>query len=224
MDRLLTGSTALDTALGGGLTAGSSFLIEGPQGVGSTEFALSLLRAVSATPDRTAVFATALRAPQRARLEAASLFDSPSEANKIDFRPIGRTQALADCLGLLRSLGVGDALVLESTAALTRTDAGHDLAGFLETLGDAASETGAVVLYLHAPGSLPHGLEMVLGEAADGVFTFAWRDGGPTKRRSLFISKLRGLSPALGGEQIPVFEATLQTGAGFTMSRVKSVV
>lgn len=221
MTRVTTGCRPLDEALGGGLSRGSTLVVEGPQGVGSTEFALSLLRASAASGHAT--FASALRSPGRARAEAVGLLGEDAAAS-ITFAPVRPDTVEPDALGLVEALGRGDVLALESASALARSPHVRDLVTLVERLADPVHEHGGLLLILHAPGTLPHQVEHRLQEAVDGVFTFAWRDGGPTRRRSLFITKLRGLAPALDGEQVPVFEATLQNGVGYSVSRVRSVV
>lgn len=221
MTRLTTGCRPFDEALGGGLPRGSTLVIEGPHGVGSTEFALSLLRA--AEPPGKATFASALRAPARARSEAAELLGTQA-TESISFSPIHPQSAEKDAIRLVEALGEGDVLVLESASALARAPKVRDVVSLVERLADPVHARGALLLILHAPGTLPRQVENGIQEAVDGVFTFAWRDGGPTRRRSLFITKLRGLAPALDGEQVPVFEAILQSGVGYSVSRVRSVV
>lgn len=223
MHRVLTGSDPLDDALGGGLPSGSTILVEGPQGMGSTEFSLSLLRRVASEKGRKAVFATALRTPARARAEAAALFRDKN-AGGIEFIALRPAHAQLECIEAISGLNAGDALVVESTAALARAESGRDVIELVQMLANAAHEVGAIVIHLHAPGTLPTAVEASIAECADGVFTFCWRDGGPMRRRSLIVSKLRGLAPMLDGEQVPVFEASLHSGIGFAVSRVKSVI
>lgn len=222
MDRVRTGSDPLDAALGGGIPCGMTILVEGPQGMGSTEFALSLLRAASAKSQK-ALFATALRSPARARREATALFGEAPSA-KLEFVGIPPASARDECHQLVGKLARGDVVALESTAALGRACEPSALVAMVEEVADAAHDAGVTVIYLHAPGTLPPDVENALGEAADGVFSFAWRDGGITRRRALVVSKLRGLAPMLDGEQVPIFEASLHVGVGFAVSRVRSVV
>lgn len=223
MTRVKTGSAPLDEALGGGLPPGNTLLVEGPQGVGSTEFALALLRTTSAAKSNKAIFATALRAPARARAEAVDLLGEAA-VQPIEFKTVRGAEARLDCLELVESLGKGDVLVVESASALARAPDVGDLVGLIESLGNPTHSHGAILVILHAPGTLPPQVETGIQEVVDGIFTFGWRDGGPSRRRSLFITKLRGLAPALDGEQVPVFEAKLHAGAGFSVSRVRSVV
>jgi len=223
MSRVKTGSGPLDEALGGGLPPGQTLLVEGPQGVGSTEFAFAVLRAAAADRTGKAIFASAMRTPARAQTEARELLGAHA-TQPITFAAIRPTRATLDCLELVEGLGKGDVLVIESAAALARASDVPDPVGLVQRLGDPAHAHGAALLLLHSPGTLPPLVEAGLQEAADGIFTFGWCDGGPTRRRSLFITKLRGLAPALDGEQVPVFDASLQNGLGFAVSRVKSVV
>ncbi|HLE97431.1 MAG TPA: hypothetical protein VI997_08690 [Candidatus Thermoplasmatota archaeon] len=220
-----TGSLALDAALGGGLPIGVAVLVEAEEGAGSTEFALSVLRAVvRARGGHHVRFLSALRSPARVEAEARELFADARDAQAIDIRAIRPDQAAADCLAALEDLGPGDVLVIESASALARFEAGKDLAMLMQNLGNIASETASLVLLLHAPGTLPPQVECSLAEAADGFLSFRWRDGGPTRRRILMIKKLRGLAPVLDGEQIPVFEVSLHKGVGFAMSKVRNLV
>lgn len=223
MRRIPTGSATLDATLDGGILEGSLMILEGPQGVGSTEFALTLLHSAGLRTQR-AVFATVLRTPPSVREEAAILFGGEIEASVIDFVAIRREHALADCSAAMGRLSRGDVLVVESVSAIARGPSGSDLAGFLEEIGRMARDRGAAVFLLHSSGALPAALEMALGEIADGILSFGWRDGGSMRRRCLFITKLRGLAAGLGGDHLPVFEATLACGPGFTLSRVRSVV
>lgn len=223
MERVRTGSDPLDAALGGGLPCGSTLLVEGPQGMGSTEFALTILKAATCVKGRKAVFATALRAPERARSEVSTLFGE-EVARRIAFRPLRPTQAREDSMQALAELAPGDVLVLESIASLSRGKPPEGVAEMVQALSNAAHQVGAIVVCLHAPGTLPPDVEATVAEIVDGVFAFSWREGGASRRRSLAVTKLRGLAPMLDGEQVPVFEAALHVGSGFAVSSVRSVV
>jgi KaiC/GvpD/RAD55 family RecA-like ATPase len=225
MERVQTGSRILDTALAGGIPSGSSLLVSGEEGAGATEFALTVLRtAARDAPHRKARFASALRSAARVAGELEALFEGAKEVELIDVRVLAPMESAAHLGNVLDGLGGGDVLVIESADALA---GGHDaqrLIPFWHSLADAAQERGVVVILLHAPGTLPLGVEAAIAEGADGVLRFTWHDGGPTRRRLLSIPKLRGLAPVLDGEQVPVFEVALQRGLGFSISRETSVL
>lgn len=224
MERVQTGSRILDTALAGGIPPGSALLVSGEEGAGATEFALTVLRTAAREHVRKARFASALRSAARVSGEMKALFEGAAEVADIDVRVLPPMDAGAHLGNVLDGLGEGDVLVIESADALASGQDARRLMPFWHGLADAAQEQGVVVVLLHAPGTLPSAVEASLAEGADGVLRFAWHDGGPTRRRVLSISKLRGLAPMLDGEQVPVFEVALQRGLGFSISRETSVL
>ncbi|HLE97706.1 MAG TPA: hypothetical protein VI997_10085 [Candidatus Thermoplasmatota archaeon] len=227
--RVSTGNTVLDSSLEGGLPAGSLILVEGEDGAGAAEFAFAVLRAAAARGAK-ARFLSALRSPLRIRREAHALFENEGAAAAIDVRGAnGATHAMKGATNqatalAVSDLGEGDVLAVESVSALLGAGSCHDLAGFVQKLGDTAAERGAVVLLLHALGSVPAEVASVVRENADGRFDFTWRLGQNARRRYLTVPKLRGLAPVLEGEQVPVFEVELVRGAGYRLSRVNSVL
>lgn len=223
MVKVQTGSRPLDEALGGGLPSGSVLVVESPHGAGGTEFALAVLRGAGPGGRTGGAFLTCLRSAARARVEAEALFGAEDVAH-VGFARLGSQRAREESAQALRRTAAGDVLVLESAGAYARLEGASGLLSLADVAGDEARERDSLVILLHSPGTLDAGTEAALLEAADGVLSFAWLDGGPTRRRSLFLSKLRGLAPALDMEQVPVFEATILPGAGFAISRGRSVV
>jgi KaiC/GvpD/RAD55 family RecA-like ATPase len=224
--RVPTGNSTLDTALGGGIPYGSTLLVEGEEGAGATEFAMTVLRTVAVERGGESIvrFISALRSAPRVTRELAELFEQQKEVEQINVRVIRPRQVEADCVLSILDMGSGSVLVIESASALARTESGKDLLALIQLLGDRAAESGVVVILLHTPGTIPESVESSLGEAADGVLSFQWLDSGPSRRRLLRIKKMRGLAPVLDGEQIPVFEVGLHRGRGFDISKVKSVI
>lgn len=213
-----SGNSVLDDALGGGLRAGSLVLVEGDAGAGATEFALAVLAgAVHRDTGAVSRFATGLRAPERAKAEAEALLGDKIAAS-VRFSALGDDRG-DGCFRAIAEMGRGDVLVIESTSAFTA-----DLPPLMRALGDATAATGALVLLLHAPGTLPHGSEVALRDAADVCVAFSWKDGGLSRRRLMTIAKVRGLAPMLEAEDVPVFEVALRHGIGIGVSRVKAVL
>lgn len=224
MDRVQTGSRTLDAALAGGIRPGTSLLVTGEEGAGATEFALTLLHAACAAhTGHKAMFASALRSAARVRAEVAALFE---DGDKVDIEVKVLRAAIApdDVAELLAGLQRGDVLVVESADALAKPGDGWSILPLWHELADAAQAQGVVLLLLHAPGTLPAPVEASLAEGADGVLRFSWQDGGPARRRILAVTKLRGLAPILGGDQVPLFEVALEPGLGYTISMEHSVV
>ena len=223
--RVPTGNPILDTALGGGLPAGALLLLDGEEGAGATEFALSILRGVArGQMGRKARFSTVLRPAASVAREAAALFEDEKLGATIEVQVMDPANAPEGCRVALKGLAGGDVLVLESAAALYRALPERAFTSILQGLRDAVAEAGATVLVLHASGSIPATVEAEMAEVADGVFSFRWRDGGTSRRRLLAVTKLRGLAPILDGDEVPVYEAGLHRGLGFSLSQVKSVV
>lgn len=225
MQRLGTGSPILDSALAGGIPNGAAFLVTGEDGAGATEFALTVLRHAARERAPCKVrFATALRSASRAGHEYAALFEGAPASPAVEFQVIEAAWAMRHPEAVLADFHEGDVLVLESADTLREADDAEHLQRFWHVVADAADAVGATVLLLHVPGTLPAALETALAEEADGVIRFEWRDAGPSRRRALVVSKIRGLAPMLDGDQVPVFEVALQRGVGFTISRGKSVI
>jgi KaiC/GvpD/RAD55 family RecA-like ATPase len=216
MERVCTGDVTLDAALAGGFTSGASLLVMGEEGAGATEFALGILRAAAeGTDGRRGRFASALRSPSRVRAEIATLFESgalPFQVVKLDPENIERDLSVA-----LDGLHEGDVLVIESADTLFADGDGSRLLAVWHRVADAAAEAGVVVVLLHAPGTLPRGIEAALAEEADGVLRFTWHDGAQLRRRRLDITKLRGLAPCLDGDDVPVFRVALHRGQGISV-------
>jgi len=220
MERVETGSRVLDTALAGGIPRGATLFVSGEEGAGATEFALTLLR--SATEGK-GHFISALRSPQRVKRELELLFDAKT-AGAIDVTQIPGSVTRAQLADKTKDLGEGDVLVIESADSLAVPGDGFGLLPLWHDLADLATARGAVVVLLHAPGTLPPPVEAGLAETADGVLRFTWLDGGPVRRRVLAIHKLRGLAPVLDGDEVPVFEVALERGVGYSVSLEQSVV
>jgi archaellum biogenesis ATPase FlaH len=223
-DRVPTGNSTLDGALGGGIPFGSTLLVEGEEGAGATEFAMTVLRTAKGKDGSVARYLSALRSAPRIGRELADLFQDEKAVEHINVRTIRPRQVEADCVLSVLDMTEGSVLVLESASAIARTESGHDLLALLQLLSDRAAEGGVVLILLHTPSTLPPGIEASLAEAADGVFSFRWLDSGPSRRRLLSIKKMRGLAPVLDGEQIPIFEVALHRGRGFDISKVKSLI
>ena len=227
-ERASTGNAFLDAALDGGLPTGAVFLVEGEGGTGSTEFAFSTLRAAIQRGQR-ARFISELRSSTRIRAEARALL-ADAHAGAIEtsgteqVSPLLRNHLAQVCRLALADLGRGDVLAIESVSALYRAGTAHTLANLVQSLGDAAAQTGTLVCLLHATGSVPEDVAAVVKEVVDGHVVFGWRDGSALRRRILTVPKLRGLAPVVEGEQVPVFEFELARGAAFRVSRVKNVV
>lgn len=212
--RVLTGSGALDAALGGGLPPDGAVLVQGDAGAGGVEFCFSVLLRALQSPGRRPVFLTALRSQRRARLELARLFPG-HDASRI---------AVEDVRGRLPEwslLPAGAVIVLESAASLAR--AGQDVADLAADVADAAAARGSLVLLVHTTGALPAHDERALAEACDGVLRFSWLPGSTARRRMLSLDGLRGLAPALEQDQVPSFEVLLERDVGVDVARVTSV-
>jgi KaiC/GvpD/RAD55 family RecA-like ATPase len=222
MERAQTGSRVLDAALDGGIPWGTSLFVTGEEGAGATEFALTLLRETALKHVHRALFASALRSAGRVKSEIAALFEE-KDAGAVDVRTLGAQDPRA-LLDLVQDLDRGDVLAVESADSLSHGAEGAALTPLWHELADAAHARGVVLVLLHAPGTLPHAVEAALAEGADGVLNFGWRDGGPSRKRTLAVAKLRGLVKVLGGEQVPVFEVALEKGLGYTISRDTSVL
>lgn len=224
LERVETGSRVLDTALAGGIPRGATLFVSGEEGAGATEFALTLLRRACppGSPGK-ARFMSALRSPQRVKRELELLFDAET-ASAIDVTQVPGSVTKAQLADKTKDLAEGDVLVIESADSLAIPGDGFGLLPLWHDLADLATARGAVVVLLHAPGTLPAPVEAGLAETADGVLRFTWLDGGPVRRRVLAIHKLRGLAPVLDGDEVPVFEVALQRGVGFSVSLERSVV
>ncbi|HLE96900.1 MAG TPA: hypothetical protein VI997_05965 [Candidatus Thermoplasmatota archaeon] len=220
--RVTTGDRALDVALGEGLPFGVLILLEGDEGAGAVELAFTTLLAAP-RDGRRAVFATALRAPRRVEAELATLMGDAAPA-LVDVRELRPRHVAADAAAILHGLGRGDVVVLESVAAIARAAPEDGPVSILQPLADEAHEKGVVVLALHARGTVPPRDEAAVAEVADGILHFTWTADGPTRSRRLAVRKLRGLAPALDGEQSPVYEVALRRGQGFAASRVRQLV
>lgn len=216
--RVKTGSATLDDALEGGFPAGTLVLAESDAGTGATEFALGLARSTNGARTH---FLTALRSAERAEREARLLLEGAPDA--LDVESIRTGSDAGVVMDALAGLGTGDVLVLESASSIARA-VDSDLVTLVRDVADAAARTSAVVVLLHATGTLPTHVEAALAELADARLTFSWVDGGPTRRLVLALTKLRGLSELLEHEQVPIFEVALERGRGVSVSRVKSVV
>lgn len=225
--RIATGSEPLDSALGGGLPEGFTLLVEGPQGVGSTELAFTLLRTAARRgrgKGRKACFLSALRSARRAAGEAEALFGTPASETGITFVDTMPARAKEAVLATMGSLQTGDVLAFESVAALEHPAQREGVCAAVQALSDAAQECGVLFILLNSPGSLDDHVEHRVAECVDGVFSFSVREAGSSRRRALTVTKMRGLAPALEGDQMPVFEASLRSGIGFAIAAVKSVV
>lgn len=215
--RVPSGNAVLDEGLGGGFREGSLVLVEGESGAGATEFVLGVAADAARGRKVTSRFATGLRAPERAAREARDLLGETAAAS-IRFCALGNDPART-CQVLLEGLGRGDVLVVESTSTF-----GSDLPLLTRQLGDLAAASGAVVLLLHAPGTLPARDEAGVRDACDACVSFTWKDGGLARRRLMALSKMRGLAPMLETDDVPVFEVALRHGIGIGVSRVKAVL
>lgn len=214
----------LDAALAGGLPSGATLLVTGEEGAGGAEFVLSILRATALAKVHVARFSSALRAPARVARELNQIFDDEKASTKLDVRAIDAKTLRQGPEALLAGLNKGDVLALESAQSLTVAGREAEFTTLWREIGDTAAERGICVILLHARGSLPRETEVALAEQADGVVDFTWFDGGTARRRVLTITKMRGLSTALDGEQVPVFEVGLHRGVGFSLARGKSVL
>ena len=224
--RLTTGNATLDEALGGGLAPGSLVLVEGEEGAGAAEFALTMLRhvALAKGSGTTPRFLSALRSGPRVAREIAELFPRDADAARIEVQHVDATHPDGrDVLPLL-DLPPGSLAVIESASALARMDPHRGLLPTLRAVGDKAAAADIVVLLLSAPDTMTPDVEASMAEASDGVLSFQWIESGNARRRLLRVKKMRGLAPILDGEQIPIFEVGLHRGRGFSISKVKSLI
>lgn len=224
MDRVETGVRVLDAALAGGFTPGVSILLVGEEGAGSTEFALAFLRHAAEGGGHVGRVVSTLRSASRVAVEYDALFDVHDHAKALEIQSIDAAKVRADPAAVLEGMRAGDVLLVESADALAASSEGLALAPCWRVMADQAGERGVVVLLLLSAGTLPHAVEAVLAEEADGVLRFAWHESGPSRRRTLTLVKLRGLAPALDGADVPVFEVALHRGVGFSLSRGRSVL
>lgn len=216
--RVSTGNATLDAALGGGFRRGDSVLVEGEEGAGATELALTVLDKLASSGGATPRFASALRSPARVARELADLFHREGKPPAVDVRAMPKDGPVA----LLADLPPGSVLALESASALARTM--EDVVAVMGQLADRAHEQGVLLLVLSTPATMPRDVEAALAETADAVLSFQWLESGTARRRLLRVKKVRGLAPVLDGEQIPVYEVGLHRGRGFDISKVKSLI
>lgn len=224
MERVETGVSMLDAALGGGFAFGTSVVLTGQEGAGATEFALGFLRHAMGRGKRRGRLASALRSPGRVGAEMTDLFDDPGAPKGIDIRAVDAEKLRANPLHLMEGLQAGDILLLESAAAIAEPHGDASFIPFWRVMADAAAERSIVVILLHAASSLQRTVEVAMEETSDAVMEFAWQQSGPSRRRTLTIVKLRGLSPALESHEVPVYEISLQKGSGISISRGRSVL
>lgn len=225
MDRVETGSRALDAALAGGLPHGSALLVTGEEGAGGTEFVMAFLRhAIGGKAGHRARFLSALRSPKRVLDEYGALFEDTSASAGLEVMKMFPEKVRAAPAEALEGLVSGDMLILESANALAPPGDGYSVPPFWRDLADAAGERGVIAVLLHSPGTLPPAVEASLAEAADGVMHFSWQSSGSMRRRSLALVKLRGLAPGMDGGEVPLFEVALSRGVGFTISRGRNVI
>lgn len=225
MERVATGSRILDGLLHGGLPPGTAVLVDSEEGAGGTEFAMAVLHAAleGAKPHK-ARYLTTLRSAARLEDELEALFPDKKLSGKVDLQETEPQVILADPSAVVKGLARGDVVVLESADTLVNGASATELLPLWRKLGDAAQASGALVILLHAHGTLSPQLDRALHEGADVILTFTWHSGGPVRRRQLCIPKLRGLAPIVDGEQVPVFDVALHRGMGFAISRDKSVI
>lgn len=219
-----TGNSTLDLALGGGAPGGKLLLFLGDEGAGSIELAFSVLRAAKGGAFGRATFLTALRSGERAHEEAADLFEGAEHVRDVDFAAFRTLDGFWEHVKAMSDAGGERVVVIESASTFTRFASEADLVGSMGTIAEMAHSAGWLVVVLAAAGSLPPRIEALLAEAADGVLRFHWREGSTSRRRMLTIQKMRGLVPALDGEEIPHFEIALRRGRGFGISQVTNVV
>jgi KaiC/GvpD/RAD55 family RecA-like ATPase len=223
MERVHTGVKMLDTALAGGIAPGTALLLTGQEGAGATEFALVFARN-AVTEGARARVVSALRSPARVLAEYGEIFQDAEVGGGFEVRAIAGDMLRAMPTSPLEGLRRGDVLVVESADALAPSGDGHSLTPCWRELADGAAATGVIVMLLLSRGTLPAAVEAALGEAADVVLEFSWERAGPARRRSLAIVKLRGLAPAMDGDEVPLFEVSLHQGSGFTVDRGRSVL
>lgn len=224
MELVPTGVSQIDTALAGGIGAGTSLLLAGHEGAGATEFALGFLRHAASRGKRRARIVSALRSPTRIASELVTLFDDPSAAKPIEIVAIDADKLRANPTHVLDGLSNGDVLLIESADSLASP---HDAISFTpcwRVIADEGADRGVVVMMLHSADTLPRPVEAAMEEAADGVLHFSWQQSGAARRRAFTIVKMRGLLPILEGADVPVFEVALQKGIGIIVSRGRSVL
>ena len=220
--RVKTGVQQLDAALSGGIAAGVVMLLSGEEGAGATEFAFAFARNAM-TQGSHARIVSALRSPGRVIAEYRDLFEDQS-VSTLEVHPIVGEKLRAMPTQPLEGLRERDVLVIESADSLALGGNGHSLTPCWRELADAAGERGIIVMLLHSRGTLDPAVEGAIAEAADAVLQFSWLQAGPARRRSLAIVKLRGLSPVMDGNEVPLFDVALQRGVGFAVSRGRSVL
>lgn len=221
VEAVTTANPTLDAALGGGLRQGSVVLVEGEDGAGGLEFVATLLRAAALDGvGRRVSFLSPLRSEEDVRRELGSLFPDDKAVASIEIIRLFQSQD-AEGPPRIGPLHRGDILAIESPISLTH--AGISCADMSIAIRDAA-RPGAIVLVLHARGTLSSVDEAMLREGSDVTLEFRWRENSTSMRRMLAIRKVRGLAPVMEGSQVPLFEVRLERGLAYMVSRIESVV
>jgi circadian clock protein KaiC len=206
MDVITTGSTALDSIVGGGLPAGSLIVIAGAPGTGKTILAQQICFA-NATPDRRALYLTTWSEPHDKlvrHLAPFDFFDREALGERVAFLHL--SDIAAGDAGLA---AVGDEIVrqaFESRPAVVVVDSSkslHDVASpdrFRRFVYDLASKVAHsnAVLILVGEYTGPEMRTDPEFAVADGILQLENEAHGPTDRRWLRVLKMRGAAVAPG--------------------------
>lgn len=212
--RFSTGDETLDKLLDGGLEGGQVVLVEGDGGALSTEFVHALLHAARAPDAANAGWLSVIRSSSRVEREAHKLFPDSGEL-WFDALESGR-DGVGFGLEALVARGDGyDVLVFESLSCLEDPSR-----GIVARLGDAASQRGALVILLHATGSISAIDDARIREQVDAHLRFSSARGGASARHTLAVPKLRGLSAALESAETPLLGIEFRRGKGLVSSRL----
>lgn len=209
MERLPTGSAALDLVLGGGLPAGSLIVLAGAPGTGKTILAQQICFA-NATPDKKAIYYTTWSEPHEKLVRHLSpfrFFDPKALGHAVEFihlADLTNTTTGGEGLGEVAAEVVRKSfearpavVVIDSSKAL------HDVAderGFRKAIYDLASQIGysdAVLVFVgeYSQEEIDDAAEFAV---ADGIISLTNEAVGPMDRRWLRVLKMRGASPLTG--------------------------
>jgi circadian clock protein KaiC len=207
MERMTTGSAALDRLLGGGLPVRSVNLVAGEPGAGKSVFALQMLFHL-ARQGKKGLYLTTLSEP------SLKLVNYMQQFSFFEERFIGKEIVFADLGSVLRTKGV-EATLTEITGRVEREEPavvvidsfkairdilGHDSASvrtFVYDLSVHTSTWGALSLFV---GEYTEAEIMGYSEfaIADGILRFINRHDDLTAVREVEVLKLRGAGYVTG--------------------------
>jgi circadian clock protein KaiC len=205
---MATGIPGLDLVLGGGLERGAVVVLAGAPGTGKTILAQQLCFA-NATAEHKCVYYTTVSEPHTKlvrHLEPFAFFDPAALGATVEQIHLGDflRQEPRDGLARLVSEIVRKTLeeepavvVIDSTKLLREFSDERELRGALYDLTGRVADTGTILLMLgeYTPEELESGIEFSI---ADAIIQLEYQRREPVDRRSLRVTKARGVSQRPG--------------------------